>query len=51
MSLYGVLGGLHLAGAAMERLILPDTMAHLQQFALQQIMPAHCTGWRALWAC
>src|SRR5262245_61171342 len=47
--LYGVLGGLHLAGAAMERLI-PDTMTHLQQFALQQIMPAHCTGWRALWA-
>jgi len=47
--LYGVLGGLHLAGAAMERLI-PDTVVHLQQFALQQIMPAHCTGWRALWA-
>jgi 7,8-dihydropterin-6-yl-methyl-4-(beta-D-ribofuranosyl)aminobenzene 5'-phosphate synthase len=23
---------------------------HLKQFALQQIMPAHCTGWRALWA-
>lgn len=33
----------------MERLI-PDTMAHLQQFALPQIMPAHCTGRRALWA-
>lgn len=47
--LYGVFGGLHLAGAAMERLI-PDTVAHLKQFALQQIMPAHCTGWRALWA-
>jgi len=47
--LYGVLGGLHLAGAAMEWLI-PDTMAHLKQFDLQQIMPAHCTGWRALWA-
>jgi 7,8-dihydropterin-6-yl-methyl-4-(beta-D-ribofuranosyl)aminobenzene 5'-phosphate synthase len=47
--LYGVLGGLHLAGAAMERLI-PDTMAQLPQFGLQQIMPAHCTGWRALWA-
>jgi 7,8-dihydropterin-6-yl-methyl-4-(beta-D-ribofuranosyl)aminobenzene 5'-phosphate synthase len=46
---YGVLGGLHLSGAAMERLI-PDTMAHLQAFALQQIMPAHCTGWRALHA-
>src|SRR5215470_15837884 len=27
--LYGVLGGLHLAGAAMERLI-PDTMVHLR---------------------
>jgi 7,8-dihydropterin-6-yl-methyl-4-(beta-D-ribofuranosyl)aminobenzene 5'-phosphate synthase len=47
--LYGVLGGLHLAGAAMERLI-PDTVASLKQFALQQIMPAHCTGWRALHA-
>jgi 7,8-dihydropterin-6-yl-methyl-4-(beta-D-ribofuranosyl)aminobenzene 5'-phosphate synthase len=47
--LYGVLGGLHLAGAAMERLI-PETMVHLQPFALQQIMPAHCTGWRALCA-
>ena len=49
MPLYGMLEGLHLAGAAMERLI-PDTMAHLQQFALPQIMPAHCTGRRALWA-
>jgi 7,8-dihydropterin-6-yl-methyl-4-(beta-D-ribofuranosyl)aminobenzene 5'-phosphate synthase len=47
--LYGVLGGLHLSGAAMERLI-PDTVAHLQQFGLLQIMPAHCTGWRALMA-
>jgi 7,8-dihydropterin-6-yl-methyl-4-(beta-D-ribofuranosyl)aminobenzene 5'-phosphate synthase len=47
--LYGVLGGLHLASTAMERLI-PDTMAHLKQFGLRQIMPAHCTGWRALYA-
>jgi 7,8-dihydropterin-6-yl-methyl-4-(beta-D-ribofuranosyl)aminobenzene 5'-phosphate synthase len=47
--LYGVLGGLHLAGAAMERLI-PDTVSHLRQFALRQVVPAHCTGWRALWA-
>jgi 7,8-dihydropterin-6-yl-methyl-4-(beta-D-ribofuranosyl)aminobenzene 5'-phosphate synthase len=47
--LYGVLGGLHLAGAAMERLI-PDTVTHLKAFELQQIMPAHCTGWRALHA-
>ena len=47
--LYGVLGGLHLSGVAMEQLI-PDTVASLQRFALQQIMPAHCTGWRALYA-
>lgn len=47
--LYGVLGGLHLSGVAMERLI-PDTMAHLKTFNLQQIIPAHCTGWRALYA-
>jgi 7,8-dihydropterin-6-yl-methyl-4-(beta-D-ribofuranosyl)aminobenzene 5'-phosphate synthase len=49
ISLYGVLGGLHLSGAAMERLI-PDTVIHLKAFELQQIMPAHCTGWRALHA-
>lgn len=47
--LYGILGGLHLSGGAMERLI-PDTMAHLKQFELNQIMPAHCTGWRAVYA-
>jgi 7,8-dihydropterin-6-yl-methyl-4-(beta-D-ribofuranosyl)aminobenzene 5'-phosphate synthase len=47
--LYGVLGGLRLSGTAMERLI-PDTMAHLKAFELHQIMPAHCTGWRALHA-
>src|ERR671922_1028135 len=47
--LSGVLGGLHLSGAAMERLI-PDSVAHLKQFELRQIMPAHCTGWRALHA-
>ena len=47
--LYGVLGGLHLAGAAMEQRI-PETIAQLEPFQLQQIMPAHCTGWRALHA-
>jgi len=49
LPLYALFGGLHLAGAAMERLI-PDTVAHLRPFALRQIVPAHCTGWRALWA-
>ena len=47
--LFGVFGGLHLSGVAMERLI-PDTVAHLRPFGLRQIMPAHCTGWRAVWA-
>jgi 7,8-dihydropterin-6-yl-methyl-4-(beta-D-ribofuranosyl)aminobenzene 5'-phosphate synthase len=47
--LYGVLGGFHLAGKGMEPLI-PETVAELKQFELQQIMPAHCTGWRAVHA-
>jgi 7,8-dihydropterin-6-yl-methyl-4-(beta-D-ribofuranosyl)aminobenzene 5'-phosphate synthase len=47
--LYGVLGGLHLAGAGPER-IIPETVENLKRFALSQIMPAHCTGWRALYA-
>jgi 7,8-dihydropterin-6-yl-methyl-4-(beta-D-ribofuranosyl)aminobenzene 5'-phosphate synthase len=47
--LYGVFGGLHLSGAAMEKLI-PNTIDHLKPFGLKQIMPAHCTGWRALYA-
>jgi 7,8-dihydropterin-6-yl-methyl-4-(beta-D-ribofuranosyl)aminobenzene 5'-phosphate synthase len=47
--LWGALGGLHLSGGGPERLI-PDTVAHLRQFGLRQIMPAHCTGWRAVHA-
>lgn len=49
LPLYGVLGGLQLAGAAMESLI-PDTVQHLKPFGLKEIVPAHCTGWRALFA-
>jgi 7,8-dihydropterin-6-yl-methyl-4-(beta-D-ribofuranosyl)aminobenzene 5'-phosphate synthase len=47
--LYGVMGGLHLAGAGPERAI-PETVEGLKGFGLRQIMPAHCTGWRALYA-
>lgn len=47
--LHGVLGGLHLSGAGPER-IIPETVENLGQFGLAQIMPAHCTGWRAIWA-
>jgi 7,8-dihydropterin-6-yl-methyl-4-(beta-D-ribofuranosyl)aminobenzene 5'-phosphate synthase len=44
--IYAAFGGLHLGGAAMERLI-PDTVAGLRQFGCLQIIPAHCSGWRA----
>jgi 7,8-dihydropterin-6-yl-methyl-4-(beta-D-ribofuranosyl)aminobenzene 5'-phosphate synthase len=46
--IYGVFGGLHLVGS-LEK-IIPDTMEHLKTFEPKQIMPAHCTGWRALCA-
>ncbi len=45
---FGVFGGLHLVGS-LEK-IIPDTIEHLKEFAPKQIMPAHCTGWRALCA-
>lgn len=45
--IYAAFGGLHLGGAAMEKLI-PDTVAGLRQFGCTQIIPAHCSGWRAL---
>lgn len=47
--IYGLLGGLHLVGEAPER-IIPDTVEHLKSFAPRQIMPAHCSGWRAVHA-
>src|SRR5262249_47272735 len=47
--LHGVMGGLHLSGLGPEK-IIPDTVAGLEQFGLRRIVPAHCTGWRAVWA-
>lgn len=44
--LYGVMGGLHLAGATEE--IIPETIADLKQFGLKLLAPGHCTGWRAV---
>jgi 7,8-dihydropterin-6-yl-methyl-4-(beta-D-ribofuranosyl)aminobenzene 5'-phosphate synthase len=46
--IYGVFGGLHLVGS-LEK-IIPDTVENLEQFNLKQIVPAHCTGFRALHA-
>jgi 7,8-dihydropterin-6-yl-methyl-4-(beta-D-ribofuranosyl)aminobenzene 5'-phosphate synthase len=44
--LYGVVGGLHLAGATEKA--IPQTVADLKQFGLKLVAPGHCTGWRAL---
>jgi 7,8-dihydropterin-6-yl-methyl-4-(beta-D-ribofuranosyl)aminobenzene 5'-phosphate synthase len=44
--LYGVMGGMHLAGATEK--IIPETIAGLKQFDLKLVAPGHCTGWRAI---
>lgn len=43
---FAVMGGFHLAGPSGERAI-EATVADLHSFQLEQIVPAHCTGWRA----
>jgi len=45
--LYAVMGGFHLSGHAVEK-IIPETVQDMKQFNLKQIIPAHCTGWRAV---
>jgi len=46
--LHGVVGGFHLSGNTEP--IIEDTVEALAAFDLQLIVPAHCTGWRALGA-
>ncbi|HEY9777884.1 MAG TPA: MBL fold metallo-hydrolase [Planktothrix sp.] len=48
ISIYGVFGGLHLVGT-LEK-IIPDTINGIKEFKPKQIMPAHCTGFRAHYA-
>jgi 7,8-dihydropterin-6-yl-methyl-4-(beta-D-ribofuranosyl)aminobenzene 5'-phosphate synthase len=45
--LHGLVGGLHLSGAGPER-IIGETVRDLARFGLRRIVPAHCTGWRAV---
>jgi len=45
--LHSVMGGFHLSGNKMEE-IIPDTVNDLRAFGLKRIIPAHCTGWRAV---
>jgi len=47
--LHAVLGGLHLNGPLFEPTI-PPTLDALGQLAPDVIVPAHCTGWRAVHA-
>jgi 7,8-dihydropterin-6-yl-methyl-4-(beta-D-ribofuranosyl)aminobenzene 5'-phosphate synthase len=44
--LYAVIGGFHLAGTNEE--IIPQTVRDLGDLNIAMIIPAHCTGWRAV---
>lgn len=44
--LHGLLGGLHLGGAAFEP-VIPPTVAALTELSPALLVPGHCTGWRA----
>lgn len=45
LPIYAIFGGLHLVGT-LEK-IIPETIENIKMFQPQQIIPAHCTGWRA----
>jgi 7,8-dihydropterin-6-yl-methyl-4-(beta-D-ribofuranosyl)aminobenzene 5'-phosphate synthase len=45
--IHGIFGGLHLSGAANEQWI-DATVDDLARFRLGRIVPAHCTGYRAV---
>ena len=47
--LHAVLGGFHLNGPLFEPLI-PPTLGAFEKLAPDVIVPAHCTGWRAVHA-
>src|SRR5262245_28583582 len=48
-NLYAVIGGFHLTGPLFER-IIPATVAALKELSPAVIVPAHCTGWKAIHA-
>jgi len=47
--LHAVLGGFHLNGPLFEP-VIPPTLDAFEQLAPDVIVPAHCTGWRAVHA-
>lgn len=46
---HAVIGGFHLSGALFEPIITP-TVAALKELNPEVIVPAHCTGWKAVHA-
>lgn len=46
-SVFGLMGGLHLSGALMEAKI-KKTVEMLAEAGLELVVPAHCSGWRAV---
>jgi 7,8-dihydropterin-6-yl-methyl-4-(beta-D-ribofuranosyl)aminobenzene 5'-phosphate synthase len=46
VKLHAVMGGFHLSGPT--EAIIPETVRDLGTFGLDLMIPAHCTGWRAL---
>jgi 7,8-dihydropterin-6-yl-methyl-4-(beta-D-ribofuranosyl)aminobenzene 5'-phosphate synthase len=47
--IHAVIGGFHLSGPLFEPIIAP-TVAALKELAPELIVPAHCTGWKAVHA-
>ncbi len=45
----GLIGGFHLTGAIFEPLI-PATVSDIAAIGIERLVPAHCTGWRAMHA-
>jgi 7,8-dihydropterin-6-yl-methyl-4-(beta-D-ribofuranosyl)aminobenzene 5'-phosphate synthase len=43
----GLVGGLHLSGAIFEPLIEP-TVRHIAGLGVGRVVPAHCSGWKAV---
>lgn len=47
--IHAILGGFHLSGPLFEP-IIPPTVAALKELNPELVVPAHCTGWRAVHA-
>jgi 7,8-dihydropterin-6-yl-methyl-4-(beta-D-ribofuranosyl)aminobenzene 5'-phosphate synthase len=47
--LHAVIGGFHLSGPLFEK-VIPPTCDALAELAPDHLVPAHCTGWRAVHA-